>query len=158
MPLFRSKAEKKVIEAGYDPSRLPPGQYFTEKWPVLHAGGVPHTDLATWDLRVFGEVEHELTLSWDELHALPRERERAGHPLRHPLEPLRHALPRRALARAREARRSRRPRARFVVAHAEAGYTANVPISFLEDEQRAPGRRGRRRAARRSSTAGRCGS
>ncbi len=56
MPLFRSKAEKKVAEAGYDPSRLPPGQYLTEKWPVLHAGDVPQTDLATWDLRVFGEV------------------------------------------------------------------------------------------------------
>src|SRR5947199_51101 len=38
MPLFRSKAEDKVREAGYDPARLPPGQYLTEKWPVLHAG------------------------------------------------------------------------------------------------------------------------
>ena len=27
MPLFRSKALKKVEEAGYDPARLPPGQY-----------------------------------------------------------------------------------------------------------------------------------
>jgi len=37
---FRSKAEKKVREAGYDPARLPAGQYLTEKWPVLHAGSV----------------------------------------------------------------------------------------------------------------------
>ena len=29
--VFRSKAEKKVVELGYDPSRLPPGQYLTEK-------------------------------------------------------------------------------------------------------------------------------
>ena len=57
---------RKVEEAGYDPDRLPPGQYLTEKWPVLHAGTVPNTDLATWDFRVFGEVESPVTLSWDE--------------------------------------------------------------------------------------------
>ena len=45
MALFRSKAEDKVRAAGYDPSRLPPGQYLTDKWPVLHAGSVPSTDL-----------------------------------------------------------------------------------------------------------------
>jgi DMSO/TMAO reductase YedYZ molybdopterin-dependent catalytic subunit len=71
MPLFRSKAEQKLVERGLDPSRLPPGQYLTEKWPVLHAGSVPEIDLATWDFRVFGEVERPLTLSWDELRALP---------------------------------------------------------------------------------------
>jgi DMSO/TMAO reductase YedYZ molybdopterin-dependent catalytic subunit len=63
--VFRSKAESKVREAGYDPARLPPGQYLTDKWPVLHAGDVPRTDLATWTLRVFGEVEEELELSWE---------------------------------------------------------------------------------------------
>src|SRR5438552_3329029 len=71
MPLFRSKAEAKVREAGYDPARLPPGQYLTEKWPVLHAGEVPAVEIATWTLRVFGEVERELSLSFDELKALP---------------------------------------------------------------------------------------
>ena len=39
--MFRSRAEKNVREAGYDPARLPAGQYLTEKWPVLHAGSVP---------------------------------------------------------------------------------------------------------------------
>ena len=69
--MFRSKAEQKVAEAGFDPARLPPGQYLTEKWPVLHAGTVPETDLATWDFKVFGEVESPITLSWEELRALP---------------------------------------------------------------------------------------
>src|SRR5438094_104076 len=69
--MFRSKAEQKVAEKGYDPSRLPPGQYLTEKWPVLHAGSVPDVDLATWDLRVWGEVEREVRLTWDEFRALP---------------------------------------------------------------------------------------
>ena len=71
MPLFRSKAEDKVREAGYDPARLPPGQYLTEKWPVLHAGDVPKIDIERWTLRVWGEVENEVTLTFDELKALP---------------------------------------------------------------------------------------
>src|SRR5205823_12972408 len=71
MPLFRSKAEAKVIEAGYDPTRLPPGQYLTEKWPVLHAGSVPKVDLSTWDLRITGQVERPLVLTWQQLVELP---------------------------------------------------------------------------------------
>src|SRR3954462_7479984 len=71
MPMFRSKAEAKVAEAGYDPARLPPGQYLTEKWPVLHAGSVPDVDPSTWALTVDGEVERPLTLSWDQLLELP---------------------------------------------------------------------------------------
>jgi len=71
MPLFRSKAEDKVREAGYDPARLPPGQYFTEKWPVLHAGEVPDVDIATWTLELSDEVEQPTTLSFDQLLELP---------------------------------------------------------------------------------------
>ena len=71
MPLFRSKVEEKLRAQGYDPARLPPGQYLTEKWPVLHAGSVPAADLSTWDFTVHGEVEEPLTLSWDEFTALP---------------------------------------------------------------------------------------
>jgi DMSO/TMAO reductase YedYZ molybdopterin-dependent catalytic subunit len=52
--------------------RLPPGQYLTEKWPVLHYGGVPAVDLATWDFRIDGLVEQPLRLTHDELKQLPR--------------------------------------------------------------------------------------
>src|SRR5215831_5517087 len=71
MTLFRGRAEKKVQAAGYDPARLPPGQYLTEKWPVLHAGSVPKVDLATWTLEISGAVERPLTLSWEQLLELP---------------------------------------------------------------------------------------
>src|ERR687892_862778 len=70
--VFRGRAERKVIEAGYDPARLPPGQYLTEKWPVLHAGDIPATDLATWDFAVTGEVANPIRLSWDEFNQLAR--------------------------------------------------------------------------------------
>mgnify|MGYP000535331977 CR=1 FL=1 len=40
------------------PDRLPPGQYLTDKFPVLHYGSVPRTDLKTWDFKVYGDPYH----------------------------------------------------------------------------------------------------
>ena len=131
--MFRGRAEKKVAAAGYDPARLPPGQYLTEKWPVLHACSVPDTDLATWDFRVFGEVENPITLSWEELAALPKAEN---------VQDI-HCVTRWSRFDAqfggvhwREVARLVRPKpsARFVVAHAEQGFTSNVPLEFLEDD------------------------
>jgi DMSO/TMAO reductase YedYZ molybdopterin-dependent catalytic subunit len=51
--------------------RLPPGQKLTDGWPVLHYGTVPKIDLDTWRLEVTGMVENPLSLSWQELNALP---------------------------------------------------------------------------------------
>jgi DMSO/TMAO reductase YedYZ molybdopterin-dependent catalytic subunit len=131
--VFRGRAEKKVADAGYDPARLPPGQYLTEKWPVLHAGSVPDTDLAMWDFRVFGEVENPITLSWEELNALPKSEN---------VQDI-HCVTRWSRFDARfggvhwrELAKlvSPKPSARFVIAHSEQGYTANVPLEFLEDD------------------------
>src|SRR3954454_8341566 len=52
--------------------RIPPGQYRTDKFPVLHYGSVPKTDLRTWDFRVFGLVDSPFTLTWEQFKALPR--------------------------------------------------------------------------------------
>ena len=57
-----------------DRDRLPPGQSRTIKWPVLHYGNVPRFDRARWDFRVFGLVEREVRLTYDQLTALPRTR------------------------------------------------------------------------------------
>lgn len=113
--------------------RLPPGQYLTQKWPVLHYGSVPSTDLATWDFRVWGEVEEPFSITWDEYRAMPRtsivadihcvtrwtrlDASFEGVPIGHILE------------RARPT-----PDARFVLAHAEQGYTANLPLEVLDDD------------------------
>ncbi|MGD0714205.1 MAG: sulfite oxidase-like oxidoreductase [Gaiellaceae bacterium] len=134
MPLFRSKAEEKVRQAGYDPARLPPGQYLTEKWPVLHAGDVPKTDLATWDFKVWGEVEEPLTLTFERLQELPATEVTTDI----------HCVTRWSRFDARfkgvhwrelAALCRPKPSARFVIAHAEEGFTANVPLATLEDEQ-----------------------
>ena len=133
MALFRSKAEQKLVDKGLDPARLPPGQYLTEKWPVLHAGTVPQTDLGTWDFKVFGEVEAPLTLSYAELQALPQTQITADI----------HCVTRWSRfdtsfkgVHWRELASIVRPKpsARFVLAHAEQGFTANVPLEALEDE------------------------
>ena len=131
--MFRGRAEKKVAAAGYDPARLPPGQYLTEKWPVLHAGSVPDTDLATWDFRVFGEVENPITLSWEEFNALPKtENVQDIHCVTRwsRFDARFGGVQWRELAKLV----SPKPSARFVVAHSEQGYTANVPLEFLEDD------------------------
>jgi len=132
--MFRSRAMRKVEEAGYDPDRLPPGQYLTEKWPVLHAGTVPNTDLATWDFRVFGEVESPLTLSWDEFTALPtREITTDIHCVTRwsRFDTSFKGVHWSDLAKVVKPK----PSARYVLAHAEQDFTANVPLAALEDEQ-----------------------
>jgi DMSO/TMAO reductase YedYZ molybdopterin-dependent catalytic subunit len=132
--VFRSKAESKVREAGYDPARLPPGQYLTEKWPVLHAGSVPsYPDLSTWTLRVFGEVEQVLELTWDDFTKLPRTSNLQDI---HCVTRWSKFDTRFAGVHWRELARLARPTktANFAIAHAEAGFTSNVPLSFLERE------------------------
>jgi DMSO/TMAO reductase YedYZ molybdopterin-dependent catalytic subunit len=134
MPLFRSKAEAKVGEAGYDPGRLPPGQYLTEKWPVLHAGSVPKVGVDTWTLEISGEVDRPLTLTWDQLLELPS---------REVIVDI-HCVTRwsRFDTRFKGVHWSEiaklvapKPSGRFVVAHAEQGFTANMPLAAIEDDE-----------------------
>ncbi len=56
---------------GVDPSRVPPGQYVTDRFPVLHAGVVPDIDLATWDFKIMGLVATEQSWTLDEITAMP---------------------------------------------------------------------------------------
>jgi len=50
--------------------RVPAGQYLTDKFPVLTFGSTPKVDMSTWQFKVFGLVEEELTWSWDEFKAI----------------------------------------------------------------------------------------
>lgn len=64
----RAEYEKK----GIDPHRLPSGQYWTERFPVLHIGTVPDygPDLRSWSLTVDGEVDKPFTIDFAELQSL----------------------------------------------------------------------------------------
>ncbi len=55
--------------------RLPPGQHLNPGFPVLDLGIHPAFDPATWRLRVDGEVDVPLDLTWEEFKALPTVRQ-----------------------------------------------------------------------------------
>ncbi len=133
MPLFRSKAEKKVQDAGFDPARLPPGQYYTEKWPVLHAGDVPRIDLDTWRLELSGEVEAPQSLTFEQLTSLPaREITTDIHCV---TRWSRFDAQFKGVHWSELAKLCRpKPSARFAIGHADQGFSANVPLAAIEDE------------------------
>ncbi len=113
--------------------RVPPGQYLTEKFPVLHYGSVPRTDLASWDFRVYGLVDSLLTLTWEQFQALPRKTVTTDiHCVTRwsKLDTTWEGVPIQAILEAVGVR----PEATHVVAHAEQGYTTNMPLSVLDDD------------------------
>ena len=59
--------------ADADPSRVPPGQYVTDGFPVLSAGPTPRTRLSEWTFSLTGEVDEPGTWTWEEFRALPSE-------------------------------------------------------------------------------------
>ena len=127
MPLFGSR------QPDPDADRIPPGQYKTDKFPVLHYGSVPSTNLATWDLRVFGEVDSPFRLTWDEFKALPRKTVTTDiHCVTRwtKLDTVWEGVPIQEIL----ARAGVRPSAMHVIEHAEQGYTTNVPLSVLDDD------------------------
>jgi DMSO/TMAO reductase YedYZ molybdopterin-dependent catalytic subunit len=133
MSLFRSSTDRKAREAGIDPAQIPPGQYFTDKWPVLHAGRVPAVDMATWQFRAFGLVKHPLTLSFAELLDLGVAEQASDiHCVTRwtKLDMPWRGVPVRAIIERVEPLQS----VRYVIAHAEQGFTANLPLEALLDD------------------------
>jgi len=132
MSLFEGSERKQKEEQMRRAGRLPPGQSLTEKWPVLHYGSVPQIDLSSWNLRFFGEVEAPTSLSFDELLALPRITRRNDI----------HCVTRWSKfdctwegvsVRELMARVRPRPAARYVMVHAEHGFSSNLPLADLID-------------------------
>jgi DMSO/TMAO reductase YedYZ molybdopterin-dependent catalytic subunit len=54
-----------------DKERIPPGQRLVTDFPVLHSGRVQHVDRSSWTLTVFGLVETQLVLDWEQCTRLP---------------------------------------------------------------------------------------
>lgn len=54
--------------------RVPPGQKTTEKWPVLHNGSVPRIDISRWTFTIFGLVDKERSMTYEEFGSLPKVR------------------------------------------------------------------------------------
>jgi DMSO/TMAO reductase YedYZ molybdopterin-dependent catalytic subunit len=113
--------------------RVPPGQYLTEKFPVLHYGSVPRVDLAAWDFRVYGLVDAPVTLSWEQFRTLPRKQLTTDiHCVTRwsKLDTTWEGVPIQAILELAGVQ----PAATHVLAHCEQGYTANLPLEVLDDD------------------------
>ena len=113
--------------------RVPPGQYVTEKFPVLHYGSVPRVDLATWDFKVYGEVDNPFRFTWAEFKALPRKQVTTDIHCVTRWSKLDTHWEGVAIQTILELAQVR-PGATYVVGHAEQGYTANLPLAVLDDD------------------------
>jgi DMSO/TMAO reductase YedYZ molybdopterin-dependent catalytic subunit len=123
----RKRLERKMLDEG----RLPPGQALTLKWPVLHYGSVPRFDPADWDFQVRGLVEAPMRFTWADFNALPKIRVTSDF----------HCVTRWSrfdnhwegvAFRELLGRLKLGARAGYVLAHAEQGFTANVPLVDLD--------------------------
>ena len=119
------------IRSGSD--RVPPGQYVTNKWPVLTYGRTPSIQVEKWTLRIFGLVDGEKTFSWKEFQALPRVGVTADFHCVTRFSTLDNAWEGVAT---RELIRHVRvdPEASHVMVHCYGGYTTNLPLEdFLSE-------------------------
>jgi DMSO/TMAO reductase YedYZ molybdopterin-dependent catalytic subunit len=131
--IIGARGRRQARERGLDPARIPPGQYVTERFPVLTYGPNPAYDLKTWTLTVDGEVEAPFALSWDELMALPQ------HDVTVDIHCVtrwskldttwRGVRVRDLLERARV-----KPTGTHLLAHSDGGYTTNLPLEALDDD------------------------
>ena len=123
----RKESEQKMRQEG----RLPPGQSLTQKFPVLHYGPVPSFNPAAWDFRVWGEVEKPLTLNWFDFNQLPRTRILMDiHCVTRwsRFDTLWEGVSLQALVDNGLLKMTKQ--ARFVVQHAEFGFTTNIPLEI----------------------------
>jgi DMSO/TMAO reductase YedYZ molybdopterin-dependent catalytic subunit len=128
--LDRRKQEQKIKAEG----RLPPGQSLTLKFPVLTASPNPPFDPATWDMRVFGEVERPVRWSWDEFIRLPTQTQTCDiHCVTRwsKFDTVWEGVSFRALAEIVGVK----PSAQYVIAHCDYGYTTNLPLATMMDEE-----------------------
>lgn len=116
-------------------NRLPPGQSLTSGFPTLHAGPIPEFNPETWDFRIWGEVEEPVAWTWDQVLALPRISVNLDlHCVTTwtKLDTVWEGISLRTLVD--EGRIKLKPTARFVMQHADFGYTTNLPLAVALQE------------------------
>lgn len=133
---FFDRNRRQLVKLGYEPDRLPPGQYLTERFPVLHEGEVPrYDDLATWTLEISGQVAEPVTIGWDDLLAMRQVDVTLDIHCVTKWSKLDTTWTGVRVADVLERAGGARPGATHVLAHAEHGYTANAPLEdVLVDE------------------------
>lgn len=126
--VFGRREEEDRVRAS---NRLPPGQSLTQKFPVLHYGPVPRTNLDTWTFKVFGLVEEEKEWSWQEFNQLPRTRVTLDiHCVTRwsKFDTVWEGVSIKTLVE--EGIIALKPEANYVIQHCEYGYTTNTPLDL----------------------------
>ena len=111
----------------------PPGQFVTEKFPVLTFGPTPRVPTAEWRFRVFGLVEEELTLDWEQFNDLPQVTLDAEFHCVTQWSKLQNTWQGILFTNLMKIINPN-PEARYVMAHCYGGYTANVALDVLLDD------------------------
>ena len=114
--------------------KVPPGQFVSKKFPVLTYGATPKIDLATWKFRIFGLVEGEVELNWEQFKALPVNTVDADfHCVTQwsALDNTWEGVMFDDLAKLVKIR----PEAKYIMAHCYGGYTTNLPLETVVDGQ-----------------------
>ncbi|MBM3947078.1 MAG: sulfite oxidase-like oxidoreductase [SAR202 cluster bacterium] len=113
--------------------RVPGGQFVTDKFPVLTYGPTRKVDLVAFRMRLFGLVEKECELTWQQLMALPKTILTADfHCVTQwsRLENTWEGVKTQDLVKLAGIR----PEAEYVMVHCFGGYTTNLPLEdFLEE-------------------------
>ena len=114
-------------------ARIPPGQRMVKGWPVLHYGPIPRFDETTWDFSVTGLVANPFTVSYSELKALgPAKIVADMHCVTAwtTLDNEWEGIPFRLLAEVA----APKPEAAWVIARCEHGYTSNLSLRAMMDD------------------------
>ncbi len=112
--------------------RVPPGQRLTNDWPVLHAGDVPIPDTSRWTFSISGLVETEQVLSFAQFMELPRVKVFSDIHCVTGWSRLNNLWEGVSAATVTSVAKPK-AEARFVLIHAEAGFTTNLRLEdFLQ--------------------------
>jgi DMSO/TMAO reductase YedYZ molybdopterin-dependent catalytic subunit len=128
---LRRAGERREHDAGQ--GRVPPGQVLTYKFPVLHYGSTPRVDPKDWRLKVWGLVEEPREFTWEEFMELPRQRQMCDiHCVTRwsKLDTVWEGVSFREIVRLVKPR----PEAKFVMEQAYGGYTTNMALEELLDD------------------------
>jgi len=114
--------------------RIPPGQHEVTTFPVLHYGSVPKADLNKWTFRIFGLVDKEKTLNYADFVALPHIRVFSDIHCVTTWSRLNNLWEGVSTSALRDLV-SIKDEAKYVVIHAEHGFTTNLPLAdFFEKD------------------------
>ena len=113
--------------------KVPPGQFVTDKFPVLTYGATPKFEPDTWTFRLFGDVESPVELTYAMFMDLPKTEQVSdfhcvtqwsrlnnrweGIPIYEVMKLV-----------------TLKPNLSFVLVHCDGGYTTNIPLDVLLDD------------------------